>query len=182
MLSPFSLDDAALVQRYAGDPQVARTTLHVPHPYLDGMAEKWIASHLLQYLEKRNVVFAIRSRAGDLYGAINLSLRMGDQWGELGYWIGLPFWNKGYCTDAARRVVRFGFEEMGLNKIYARYLEGNGGSGRVMEKIGMIREGIQRQHAMKDGVLRDVVEYGILRSEYTCGCSIRSGNHFRGAP
>src|SRR6478609_362345 len=133
------LHAAALVQRYAGDPEVARTTLNVPHPYIDGAAEKWIASHLLQYLEKKNAIFAIRSPSGDLYGAINLSLNMNDQRGELGYWIGLPFWNKGICTDAARRLIQFGFDDLGLNKIYARHLGGNTGSGRVMEKIGMTK-------------------------------------------
>ncbi|MGB6220114.1 GNAT family N-acetyltransferase [Haloferula sp.] len=168
-LSPFSLGDAGLVQQYAGDAEVARTTLNVPHPYPDGAAEKWIASHLLQYLEKKNAVFAVRSTSGDLYGAINLGLNMNDQIGELGYWIGVPFWNKGFCTDAARRLIQFGFDDIGLNKIYARHLGGNAGSGRVMEKIGMKKEGIQRQHTMKNGELRDIVEYGILKSEYKKG-------------
>lgn len=104
ILSPFTLADAALVQRYAGDPEVGRTTLHVPHPYPDGAAEKWIAAHLLQYLEKQNVVFAIRSPAGDLIGAINLGLNLQNQMAELGYWIGVPFWNKGYCTDEEWRA------------------------------------------------------------------------------
>lgn len=166
LLSPFTLDDAAPVRRYAGDPKVARTTLHVPHPYPDGAAEKWIASHLLHYLEKRNAVFAVRSPTGDVIGAINLGLNMKDEMAELGYWIGVPFWNKGFCTDAARRVVQFGFDELGLNRIYARHLDGNTGSGRVMEKIGMKKEGILRQHVMKNGVLNDIVEYGMLRSEY----------------
>jgi RimJ/RimL family protein N-acetyltransferase len=141
----------------------------VPHPYPQGAAEKWIASHLLQYLEKQNVVFAVRSQSGDLYGAINLSLKMHDQVGELGYWIAVPFWNQGLCTEAARRLIQFGFEDIGLNKIYARHLGGNAGSGRVMEKIGMKKEGIQRQHTMKNGELRDIIEYGILKSEYIKG-------------
>ena len=169
ILSPFTLADATVVQRYAGAPEVARTTLNVPHPYPDGAAEKWIASHLLQYLEKMNAVFAIRSPLGDLYGAINLRLQMHDQLGEMGYWIGVPFWNKGICTDAARRLIQFGFEDLGLNKIHARHLGGNAGSGRVMDKCGMTKEGVLRQHAMKNGVWRDIVEYGILKAEYEAG-------------
>ncbi len=165
-LSPFTLDDAPVVQQYAGAPEVARTTLNVPHPYPDGAAEIWIASHLLQYLEKKNAVFAIRSPAGELYGAINLNLKMNDRLGELGYWMGVAFWNKGFCTDAARRLIQFGFEDIGLNKIYARHIGGNVASGRVMEKCGMKKEGTQRQHTMKNGELRDVVEYGILKSDY----------------
>ncbi|MDA3874701.1 MAG: GNAT family N-acetyltransferase [Kiritimatiellae bacterium] len=164
-LSPFVPGDASLVQRYAGDPEVARTTLNVPHPYPDGAAEKWIASHLLHFLEEKNVVFAIRSHAGELYGAINLGLNMRDQLGEIGYWIGVPFWNRGFCTEAARMVVQYGFEDIGLNKIYARHLGGNVGSGRVMEKNGMKKEGVLRQQIMKNGESRDVIEYGILKTD-----------------
>jgi len=71
ILSPFDLSDALLVQQYAGHPDVARTTLHVPHPYPDGGAEKWIAAHLLQFLEQRNVVLAVRTPAGELIGAMS---------------------------------------------------------------------------------------------------------------
>jgi len=160
------MDDAPLVQRYAGDAQVARTTANVPHPYPDGAAEKWIASHLLQFLEQTNVVFAIRSLEGELYGAINLSLELKHQIGELGYWIGVPHWNKGVCTEAAGRLIQYGFEELGLNKIYGRHLSANPSSGRVMEKNGLKIEGVQRQHFKKDGVWLDITERGILRSEY----------------
>lgn len=166
ILAPFLIADAPLVQQYAGAPEVARTTQHIPHPYPDGAAEEWIAGHLLQYLEGRNVVFAVRSLTGDLIGAINLGLKPNDQLGEVGYWIALPFWGQGFCTAAARRVIQFGFEEWNLNKIYARHLGGNTASGRVMEKVGMTNEGIQRQHIIKDGMYTDIVEYGILRSEF----------------
>lgn len=160
------MSDAPLVQRYAGDSAVARTTQNVPHPYADGVAEKWIASHLLQFLQKTNVVFAIRSPEGEFYGAINLHLNERDHRGVLGYWIGVPFWNQGICTAAARLVVAYGFDELGLNKVYARHLAGNVGSGRVMEKLGMKQEGIQREHTWKNGAFQDIVEYGILKSEY----------------
>jgi [ribosomal protein S5]-alanine N-acetyltransferase len=168
-LSPFRLTDAPLVQQYAGHSEIARTTQHIPHPYLDGVAEKWIAAHLLQYLEKTNVVLAVRSHSDELLGAINLGIRVADKMAELGYWISVPFWGQGYCTDAARRMIQYGFEELNLNKIYARHLGGNFASGRVMEKAGMIKEGIQRQHTMKNGILTDIVEYSILRSEYSRG-------------
>jgi RimJ/RimL family protein N-acetyltransferase len=165
-LTPFVLDDAPLVQRYAGDLAVARTTLHVPHPYPNGAAEKWIASHLPQFLERRNVVFAIRSRPGELYGAINLALDLRNGIGELGYWVGRQFWGRGYCTEAAQVVVGYAFGTFSLNKVAARYLCGNVASGRVMEKVGMIREGILREHVIKDGAPRDVVACGILRAEF----------------
>ncbi len=165
-LTPFILADAPLVQRYAGDPDVARTTLNIPHPYPDGAAEKWIASHLPQFLERANVVFAVRTLDGELLGAIGVALDLPNGIGELGYWIGRPFWGLGYCTEAAQAFVGYAFETFPLNKVAARHLSGNVASGRVMEKAGMLREGILRQHVSKDDVPRDVIAYGILRHEH----------------
>lgn len=166
LLSPFTLSDASSVRDYAGNAAVAKTTANVPHPYPEGAAEEWIVSHFAQFQEKKNVVFAIRSRDGALRGAINLGLSLHDSRGELGYWIGLPHWNQGICTEAVRRVIQYGFDELGLNRIYARHLSINPASGRVMEKNGMKKEGVQREHLMKDGVFMNVAEYGILRAEY----------------
>ncbi|MEO5917700.1 MAG: GNAT family N-acetyltransferase [Luteolibacter sp.] len=166
ILAPFSMADAPLVQLYVSDPEIARVTQHIPSPYPNGLAEKWISSHLLAFLEQRNVVFSIRSKEGELHGAINLHLDVKNKLGTLGYWMGLPFWNKGYCTDAARRLMRYGFEELLLNKIHARHLAANPASGRVMQKSGMTQEGFLRQHVIKDGAPMDIVEYGVFRDEF----------------
>lgn len=165
ILAPFSMADAPLVRHYMGDPEISRVTRHVPFPYPDGAAEKWIASHLLNFLEQRNVVFSIRSQEGELHGAINLRLDLTEKLVNLGYWMAVPFWNRGYCTDAVRRLIRYGFENFPLNKIHARHLAVNPASGRVMQKSGMTQEGFLRQHVIKDGVAMDLVEYGILRGE-----------------
>jgi RimJ/RimL family protein N-acetyltransferase len=85
---------------------------------------------------------------------------------EMGYWIGKPFWNHGYCTEAAKRLVRFGFEALQLNRILARHLSRNPASGRVMEKIGMQYEGCLRQHIKKWGVFEDLKIYAILKETY----------------
>ncbi|MGC1480016.1 MAG: GNAT family N-acetyltransferase [Chthoniobacterales bacterium] len=164
-LTPFAQDDARLVQRYAGDPEIARTTLNVPHPYPSGAAEEWIASHLPQYLDQRNVVFAIRSVTGEFYGAIGLDLDLENRVGELGYWIGRPFWGRGICTEAAQEVIDYAFESFPLNKVMARHLSGNVASGRAMEKAGMTREGTLRLHVIKNGIPCDMITYGILRTE-----------------
>ena len=86
--------------------------------------------------------------------------------GELGYWLGVPFWNQGYCTEAALAVVQYGFEVLRLHRIYASHMIRNPASGRIMQKIGMTYEGCQRQHVQKWGVFEDLATYGILQSEY----------------
>ena len=86
---------------------------------------------------------------------------------ELGYCIGSKWWNKGIVTEAAAEVIRFAFEELGMNKISALYDTENPGSGRVMEKNGMTREGLLREHSMrKDGTRGDMAWYSILKREW----------------
>lgn len=167
LLRPFALTDAADVQRLAGAREIASTTLNIPHPYEDGMAERWILSHQPRFERGELVNFAITLGGdGTLIGAIGLMLNGQHQRGELGYWIGLPYWNQGYCTEAARAVLRYGFEVLGLNRIHASHYARNAASGRVMHKIGMVREGCRRQHVVKWGEFEDLICYGLVREEY----------------
>jgi RimJ/RimL family protein N-acetyltransferase len=152
-------------------------TMAIPHPYEDGMAEAWIGTHRQAFEEDKEAVFAITLReGGSLAGCIGLTINREHVRAELGYWIGKPYWSNGYCTEAAREMVRFGFEELGLNRIHSIHFGRNPASGRVMAKIGMTREGCQRQHIKKWGSFEDLVTYAILRSEFGSGvCSQPDG-------
>ena len=166
LLRPFALTDAAAVRHLAGDPEIAATTLNVPHPYEDGMAEKWIATHQERFEKGELVNFAITLRADEiLVGAIGLHLTPPHGRAELGYWIGKPFWGQGYCTEAAEAVVRYGFEVTGLNRIEAHHFTRNPASGRVLQKLGMRHEGRLRQHVKKWDAFEDVELYAILEND-----------------
>jgi RimJ/RimL family protein N-acetyltransferase len=167
LLRPFEEADAPAVQRLAGDRAIADTTLNIPHPYEPGMAEQWIATHQPGFESGTLCNFAIALRqTGELVGAIGLVVTVRFDRAELGYWIGRPYWNRGYCTEAAWAVLDFGFEALGLNRIHAIHFSRNPASGRVMEKIGMTHEGRSRQHGKRWGVYEDLELYGILRSEW----------------
>ena len=167
LLRPFSLNDAADVQRLAGDREVASTTLLVPHPYEDGLAEKWIASHAELYERSEQANFAlVRRDSGEFIGAIGLVLHLADERAELGYWIGVPYWGHGYCTEAGAAVLEYAFIERGLHRVQAHHFGRNPASGRVMKKLGMQYEGTQRQFHKKWGQFEDRVTYAILRNEY----------------
>jgi [ribosomal protein S5]-alanine N-acetyltransferase len=155
------------VQVLAGDRAVAATTKNIPHPYEDGMAEKWIGSHQERFDDCKEAVFAITLRAkGELFGAIGLTLNLEQERAELGYWIGKPYWNRGYCTEAASAVLHYAFTGLRLNRVHAHHFSNNPASGRVMQKVGMRHEGHLRQHVKKWGEFLDVEAYGILRSEF----------------
>jgi ribosomal-protein-alanine N-acetyltransferase len=164
ILRPFVLEDAAEVQRLAGAWEVARMTLNVPHPYQNGMAENWIARQP-ENQSTRNFAVVLRTTQ-QLCGCIGLRFDDANATAEMGYWIGVPFWNKGFCTEAASAVVDHGFSTRDLHKVQARHLGCNIASGRVMQKIGMTREGTLRQHVLRHDEHHDLVCYGILRSEW----------------
>ncbi len=167
ILRPLDKSDAADVQRLAGEWEIASTTQNIPYPYPDGAAEQWIESTHIQYQRGAGVAFAITLReTGGLIGVISLGIRSHTESGEIGYWIGKPFWNQGYATEAALAVLDYGFSTLNLNRLYARHMSRNPASGRVMQKIGMQHEGRLRQHEKKWGMLEDMDYYGILREEY----------------
>ncbi|CAG9621247.1 Putative ribosomal N-acetyltransferase YdaF [Sutcliffiella rhizosphaerae] len=166
ILRRLQLDDAERVEELASDYELAKTTLYIPHPYPKGSAVDFIKK-VWQGEETGLVTFAIvEKESKSLIGVININQTLAFKRGELGYWIGRPYWGKGYGTEAAKAVMEYGFEELQLNKVFAGAFAENPGSWRIMEKIGMKHEGIWRQHGMRDGKFIDLTYYGLLREEY----------------
>lgn len=163
-LRPFTPADAPAVQRLASAYEVALNTLMIPHPYPEGMAEQWIAKHQADYEENRIHHFAIDD--GELAGAIGLVMK-GDGIAEIGYWVGVPFWGRGYASEAAVEVIRYGFDECNLHRIFAGHFTRNAASGRVLQKAGLTYEGTLRHHVCKWGEYLDIAFYGLLRAEWT---------------
>ncbi len=167
ILRPFTLDDAPAVKELAGEWEIAATTANIPHPYEEGMAEEWIRTHQENFDKGEAVSLAITLKPeGGLVGAIGIHINKTNRLAEMGYWVGKPFWNRGYCTEAAREVVRYAFEELDLNRVQARHMIKNPASGRVMQKIGMQYEGTLRQSIFRWDKFEDAAMYSILRDEY----------------
>lgn len=112
------------------------------------------------------MTFAVRLLQGPLIGCVGLGITRSDERGELGYWVGVDYWNQGFMTEAAGACLQFGFEALALQRITSRHYASNPASGRVMEKIGMKKEGFLRRHMKKAGILHDIVEHGILKEEW----------------
>jgi RimJ/RimL family protein N-acetyltransferase len=163
ILRPFEPADAPRLQELAGAREVALGTLRIPHPYPEGAAEEWIENQV-DAIARGSWVFAIDD--GQFAGTIGLDVNKDFDRAEIGYWIGVPFWGRGYATEAVGAVLRFGFEELKLNRLYAGHFGRNPASGRVMAKNGMQREGVLRRHVKKWNEYVDIVYYGILRSEW----------------
>jgi len=168
LLNSFSIEEAELVTKLAGDIRVVEMTATIPYPYEIPMAVNWIQGHQNEAIEKNNYVFAIRLKdTNTLIGCISLGINLKHNRGAVGYWIGHDYWGKGYCTEALKAILRFGFENKKLNRIFAEHKTFNVASGKVMEKAGMKHEGIMRDHYKQgDGKYLDMSVKSILRSEY----------------
>jgi ribosomal-protein-alanine N-acetyltransferase len=168
VLRAFKLDDAPAVRRLAQAREVARMMLHLPHPFEEGMAEEWISSLRPMFDAGIRTTFAAVLREGEtLIGTVSLYMRapdgtavLGEEGtGLLGFWLGVPYWDKGYATEVVAEVVRYGFEERGLQRIRANHFGSNVASGRVLRKVGMSHIGTRPNYYEKWGETEDREEY-----------------------
>lgn len=174
ILRPLTLEDAPRIQKLCNEPEIAEMTLSIPHPYPLEAATTWIESHPKRAPgtgDGTYIGFAIcekvtafgKSAPGEIMGCISFEIQPAHKRGMLGYWMGKPYWNKGYCTEANKRMIEYGFSQLGFIRIYAFYDAKNPASGRVMEKSGMEREGYFKSHVLKNGVPRDSIFYAIVK-------------------
>jgi [ribosomal protein S5]-alanine N-acetyltransferase len=167
-LRPFVLDDAWDVERLAGMREIADTTLNIPHPYPVGAATRWIETHALAWAAGTGVTYAIVETAnGKLTGVVSLmQIHREHRRAELGYWIAVDRWNKGFATEASASILDFGFQNLGLHRIESTHFVRNPASGKVMQKLGMTEEGIERDSAVKWDHYESLVRYAILEPEW----------------
>lgn len=152
--------------------EVAKNTLRMPHPYPVGGAAEWM-ERVAPQVEKGEVVrlglFLRDERGGEgpLIGMTGLhDISDVHKHGELGYALGRDYWGKGYASEAAGAVVDFAFETLGLERVHAAYFTRNPASGRVLEKVGFVREGLRERMYFRFGEWVDVAMMRLLRHEW----------------
>ncbi len=169
ILRSFKLEDASDVKRLAWNPNVASTIQCIEYPYIEGMAVEEIRRWGKEFNEKNGPNFAVTLRSnGTLIGNVELQIRRHLPYNdaELGYWIGESFWNCGYCTEAAKVVIRYGFRECNLDQILAYHFKRNPASGRVLQKIGMRYWDYFPNDTEHWGKVEDLVGYTLSKNEY----------------
>jgi len=167
LLRGFSLADKEEVLQLAGAREIAAKTLSIPHPLKPEDAEQWIRDKQDNFKQMKEIAWAICNRSdGLLLGAVGMSLNKKNDSGELGFWMGKPYWGNGYTTEAAGEVLDYTFGKLKLNRVEAHHMTGNKASGRVLEKLGMQYEGLHRQRIKKWDEYKDVKCFAVLRSDY----------------
>ena len=159
--------DIPLLLEYAKNPVISRNLLTFPYPYHERDAIWWINSANEGHQSGNEFIFAIRDKETESFmGGIGLHLDKSNNQAEVGYWLGEPHWGKGYATEGTREMVRFGFETLGLNRITSSHYEYNPASGKVIEKSGLLKEGVRKEHIKKEDGYYDLHIYGLTRSQY----------------
>jgi [ribosomal protein S5]-alanine N-acetyltransferase len=167
ILRQFELSDQSSVCAILSDQRVTATLLDIPEPFEMHDAALWIRAGHVGIARDDLYPFAIiRREDQQLLGCIDLQITIEHRRADMAYWIGAAYWRKGYTSEAARRIVRFGFEVLNLNRIYAQCLTTNIASSGVMQKAGLKYEATLRQSTYKGGTFVDMAVYGIVRSDY----------------
>lgn len=163
LLRPNEPRDCAAIVKYANNARVARQMRDkFPHPYTAADAEEWV-SVSIEMGDQLAIEFD-----GEFIG--NIGLLPGSDVGrlsaEVGYWLGEPFWGRGFATRVVAAVTERALEER-FQRVFACVFEGNDGSGRVLEKAGFTYEGCLRKSVLKNGATLDQSVYARLASGLT---------------
>ena len=166
MLRPFRPEDAAEVERLCNDEAIGRYIPALPFPYPLEAAVSWLATHQEKADNGKEIILAITYKTdGRLLGAIGLILTLEHKRAEIGYWLRRDEWGKDYMTEAAKAMVGYGFEKLGLEVVTAHHLRPNTASGKVMQKLGMEYEGCRRKFYYHRDQYFDIILYSILRDD-----------------
>lgn len=166
LLRRFADEDVSDVVHFLSHPSVARATPEIEAT--EAGVRKYIKTQNAYSHFERDKCFDLaieRTADGKVIGLLTLITREHEQ-GELGYAIGVDFRGQGYATEAARALVAYAFSELKLHRIQANTSSANPESYRVMERLGMRREGQMREATFGDGAWHDVLFYGVLASEW----------------
>ena len=138
LLRPWQEEDAQDLYEHAKDPDIGPPAGWPPHTSVENSRE------IIRKFLSDPQTYAVCLKDGKPIGSISLKLKghtdMTDREDEceLGYWIGKPFWGQGLIPEAARELLRYAFEDLGMRAVWCGYYEGNEKSRRVQEKLGFV--------------------------------------------
>lgn len=159
--------DISSLLKYCNNKNISDQIINIPYPYLEDDAVFRMNFVLQGFFKKERYVFAISFKENEeLIGEIGLHLDKNNNSAQFGYWIAEPFWGKGIATEATAAILKFGFEKLNLNKIYATHYPDNLASGKVMLNNKMIKEAEMKEHYKINDTYKNVIQYRLTKKEY----------------
>ncbi len=164
-LRPFRLEDAESLTRHANNRKVSmRLRDRFPYPYTLQDAKRFLSAVTVRDENASEFVLAVEVD-GQAVGGIGVILGTDIERvsGELGYWLGEEYWGRGIVTEAIRQFAPWVMDRFRLTRLHADTFHDNPASTRVLEKAGFTKESVKRRAAIKDGEIKDLKVYVMLR-------------------
>ena len=164
-LRKFRKGDEKSLQENINDKMISKTTESIPYPYTIKNARYWVRQKLKENKQKKPKVSSyVIDIDGEVAGSTSFhDINYKHRKSEIGYWLARKYWNKGIMTNAVKQMVKIGFKDLKLLRIYAYVYAGNNSSGRVLEKAGFKFEGLLKKYHIKDGKSKDCLLYAKIR-------------------
>ena len=149
------------------NPKISNQIINIPYPYSEEDAIFRLNFIYQAFKSKERYIFAINEKNNnEVIGEIGIHLDISNNKAEVGYWIAENHWNKGYASEALELILKFGFEQLKLNKIIATHYIDNVSSEKVLIKNGMIKEGQLSEHYKINDKYLTVNQYRLTQTEY----------------
>lgn len=169
LLKSYRHEYADAIYSVVSQAEIADTMITIPHPYPKELVNEWI--DYLQKSAKQGTAFEfaifLKEKPEKYIGNCGLvSISNTHKKAEIAYFIDKNEWGKGYATEVASSMISYGFEELGLERIYGHCMSRNPASRKVMEKIGFQFEGTLRHDIKKGEIFEDLDLLSIIRLDY----------------
>ncbi len=169
ILRKFKASDAyAMYEGWCRDERVTQYVTWLPHKRIEetkALVNMWLEAYEKPHTYRYVIVEKAHNKPIGSIDCVGFSLR--SESCEIGYCLDANYWGKGLMTEAFKRVIEYLFEEVGINRLFGRYVVSNPGSKKVMEKAGMTFEGFQREaFRLHTGEFVDLGTYSLLKKEY----------------
>ncbi|MFH1399698.1 MAG: GNAT family protein [Candidatus Woesearchaeota archaeon] len=166
-LRQLEASDAKSIFKYAKDKQISLYTT-LPHPYITKDAKAFIELTKKHSEKKSDFELGIELKeTKEIIGMMSLmDIDYKNKSAEVGYWIGTPYWRQGFTREALCLLLKFGFAKLKLKRIWARVMDSNIASSRLLESVGFSYEGRARKAVYKNKTWLDQLRYSILNEEF----------------
>lgn len=166
-IRPYEQGDEEAIYGVINSQGIFETTLNIPYPYPREQLKIWLHFIMKNSLYKRGYEYGIFKKDHTYIGNVGIvNIDWVNHHAEITYFIGEEYWGQGYATEAVRAMIRFAFQELGLERIQGRCMVINPASLRVMQKCGLKYEGKARHEVIKSGNYMDVWHTAILKKDF----------------
>ncbi len=160
--------DRARMLQLASNWRVSKNLGTMPYPYTEAAADEWLGKQVELWSGGKSKPLAI-TLDGELIGGVGVGTRpdRDDEEWELGYWLGEPYWNRGYASEAGTALRDYAFEVVGLPQLIAGHYADNHASGRVLTKLGFRYYAEAQRHCLARGTHVRCLEMALPRARWS---------------